>query len=83
MEVPKNRSTSRGSHLASGIIGNGLLSSNADLKQFKDELDFAIGDPNSSGLLSKGILDEMRNNLDEHTKPSGRFPSKEISMRNP
>ena len=40
----------------------------------------AIGDHNSSGLLSKGILDEMRNNIEEQTKPSGRF--KEVSMRN-
>lgn len=65
------------SHFASGTIGKDELpSSNAELRVIKDELDFAIGDVNSSGLLSKGILDEMRRShdrMDDNTKPSGRF----------
>ena len=52
------------------------MASNQELV-VNDELDMAIGDPNSSGLISRGILDEVRNpNQDtneENTKPSGRF----------
>ena len=39
----------------------------------KDELDLAVGDVNSSGLIEKGILDEMNMNDVSEVKPSGRF----------
>ena len=61
--MAEKKSISRGSthHMASGTIEGRLLTSNAELRLIKDELDLAIGDVNSSGLLSKGILDEAKN----------------------
>ena len=39
-------------------------------ERIKDELDLAVGDLNSSDLISRGMLD--KNNKD-YVKPSGRF----------
>ena len=66
------------------MVGQGLLnSSNQQLQledevpikqpaKVKDELDLAH-DVNSSGLIEKGFLDEMRMNDAGEVKPSGRF----------
>lgn len=58
------------------IVGQGLLShgGTAHKNDVKDELELAVGDLNSSGLLSKGMLDELNANINM-AKPSGRFSS--------
>ena len=64
-------------------VGQGLLNQSSNQLQLdevpikqpkvKDELDLAIGDVNSSGLIEKGFLDEMKMNEASEVKPSGRF----------
>ena len=74
----------QGSQALSGggsqAVGQGLLSSKDLVRaDIKDELELAVGDLNSSGLISKGMLDEMRNDQsknhenEEDKKSSGRF----------
>ena len=74
----------QGSQALSGggsqAVGQGLLSSKDLVRaDIKDELELAVGDMNSSGLISKGMLDEMRNDQsknhenEEDKKSSGRF----------
>ena len=64
------------------MVGQGLLNQSNNLMldevpikqpKVKDELDLAVGDVNSSGLIEKGILDEMNMNDVSEVKPSGRF----------
>ena len=60
-------------------VGQGLLSTSVlddvPTKQpaMQDELELALGDVNSSGLIDRGFLDEMRRNDDDAGRPSGRF----------
>ena len=48
-------------------------------ERIKDELDLAVGDLNSSDLLSKGMLDKSNQ---DYVKPSGRFHNEPPAIRN-
>ena len=62
-------------------IGSGLINDSQDggkkEENIQDELELAVGDLNSSGLVSKDFLDEMKNNEGHNKKPSGRFIDEE------